>query len=557
MLIRYFISVFLIFPLIRSFAQTDSPFKITKGFYNIVDIETGEKQFNSNYNFLDFYGSSSIFIAKKDSKYGLIDSNEAIILPFEYDTILFKRLKNDRMKVNIPYGFIKKNDLYGMLDSMGNLTTPIHFDQLPKVYNHWGVSCSSKGKFGAISLYGETLVPFEYDRLVSIDEGEFSIVSKNEKYGVYKLRESLVVPIEFERVKKYFKDPLFVVKKEKKEGLYNQFGELKLPIIYDAISYANGYNGKNWLKAASNKLYGIVNSKGELILPVEFEHVNGRHPKGFIVKKKGLYGIVDENGDIIVPIEYQNIDFRTNPRFNINLEARRTELRGFVILEDGTHFDTTAFDDYHKFLAEYIVLKKGKKYRLADWYGNIKPGAYDRIDCHYKTHKCVVNNDDLFGLIDYQGNLILPLKYRGISHLGFDLKYMAFFDENNNAGVMNQDGVVILPPKYQDIEYFEDALKDPVYWKELAFHVKSEGKWGLVSSKGKWLIPPEYDQLYYFNNGLAPARKDSLWGVIDKNNAIVTPFQYKNIRLSTEGIKEILIEDKWIKVNKKGIPIKE
>ena len=75
---------------------------------------------------------------------------------------------------------------------------------------------------------------------------------------------------------------------------------------------------------------------------------------------------------------------------------------------------------------------------------------------------------------------------------------------------------------------------------------------GLVTTKGEWIIPPEYDQLYYFNNGLAPAKKDGLWGVVNLKNEIITPFQFENVSLSIDGLDKIMVEEEWIKVDQKG-----
>ena len=555
MSVKYKFLFFFIFTIISMQGQTVPQIEITQSF-NLIDKTTGEKLFTTNYNFLGKFGKSSIFIAKKATKFGLIDENESIILPFEYDAIFFKRLKNPKLGLNIPYGIVKLNDRYGLLDSIGNLTTQVYFDQFPNIFNQWGGSVSVNGQFGVISPNGELLIPFEYDRDIALN-GEFAIVRKNGWDGVYKLGGSLIIPTEFEGISKQFEEQVYIVRKEEKKGLYNQFGELLLPIAYDDIFYTPSFSDQQWLKVLKDKNQGIVNSKGEFIIQAEYEYISGYHPRGFIIKKEGLYGLIGKKGELLVPIQYRHYFFKKNNHFNTNLEAWRTKQRGYVVLEDGTYYDTTAFDDYQRFEKDFIILKKGNKFRIADWYGHIKPGAYDKIDCNYKTRKCFVSNDNLWGMIDYQGNLLLPLKYHGLRHLGYDYKYMTFLDKNHNVGVMNLEGIIILSAKYENIKYSAGALKDFIYRDNLAFHVKTEGKWGLVSNKEEWLIPPEYDQLYYFNNGLAPAQKRGLWGVIDKNNEVVTPFQYKTVRFSNTGLKKILIGEDWIKVDQKGTPIEK
>lgn len=536
-------------------AQINSQLEITET-YQIKNKKTGQNLLTSNYDFLHFYGSSSFLIAKKDSKYGIIDEKESIILPFEYDTILFKRIKNERMGFNIPFGFVQKNNKYGLLDSLGNLTTSVHFDQPPQTNNHYGLSFSINELFGVVSYNGKVLVPFEYDKRIYLNQ-EFVAVIKNNLWGIYQLGKSLVIPTKFNHITIYSTIPVFVVinrdSKKTKKGMYNLQGDVLLPTIYDDISASpNPKGGTSFLSVSKDNKIGIVNSKGEFILPVEYENIRSNHPEGFIVRKEGNYGLIGWDGNLLMPFKYKGIEYRKNFRFDANIEAWRTDQRGYLVTEDGTHYDTTAFDDYSRFLAEYIILKKGKKNLLADWLGNIKPGTYDIIDCDSRTRKCFAYNEGIGGLIDYQGNVLLPFEYRGFDHLGFDSKYMWYMDIDYNVGVMNTDGLVILPAKYQKIDYFEDALKDPIYRKNIVFHAASESKWGLVTTKGEWIIPPEYDQLYYFNNGLAPAKKDGLWGVVNLKNEIITPFQFENVSLSIDGLDKIMVEEEWIKVDQKG-----
>ena len=555
--VRYILLLILVFNFPKIKAQKDMEFEITKGSYNLINKKTGEKQFTGNYDFLDSFGSSANFIAKKGTKYGLINQEEIIVLPFEYDTIVDRRMRSDKIGFNISYGFIKKNGKFGLLDSLGNSSTPIHFDQAPKTSNHWGIPFSIDGKFGATSLYGEVLIPFEYDNHISINDPNFAHVKKDGKQGLYEFKKSLVLPTEYDYI--YFDEDseIFIVGKEKNRGVYHKNGEIILPIIYDKISHTSLMNGQRCLRLTKDKKKGIANFKGDFILPVEFESINCRHPKGIIVKKNNLYGLMGIDGKIILPLIYKFYKHKSNHRYNANLDVWRTEKRGYIMLENGMHYDTTAFDDFHDLAPHHIILKKGEKFRLADWYGDIKPGEYERIDCHDEIKKCFVKNNDFYGMIDYQGNTILPLKYGGFKNLGFDEKYLMFADKDFKVGVMNTEGLVILSAEYQKIEYSEKSLKDPIYLRHLAFNAMVEEKWGLVSNKGEWLIPPEYDQLGYFNEGIAPAKKDGLWGVINKNNEVVTPFQFERIRISTYGLKEVFIDEKWIKVDTKGNPIKK
>lgn len=521
--------------------------------YNIRDKSSGEKQLKSDYDRLEFFGRSSSLIAKKGKKFGIIDENESVIVPIEYDEIALQKIRNHKLGSYIYLGLIQKDNHYGLLDSTGHLSTPVHFEQRPRFSNHYGTSVSINGKFGGVSPFGEELVPFKYDQPVYLSE-EVAIVQDDNRFGVYKLGASLIVPIEFEEIIKYREDSIFVVKKNLKKGVYNDRGRVVLPIIYDDILLRNTFSMQPYLIVSQDKKVGLFTTEGSPVLPIEYDHIDLYHPNGFIVEKGGLHGLLGEKGEWLTPLKYIDYKFENNSKFNSKLEAWRTDQRGYIVFEGENQYDTTAYDDYRTFTSEYIILRKGGELLIADWLGGIKPGTYDEIDCNFDTRKCFVSKDSYYGMIDYQGNKLLPLKYRGFRKLGFDNRYLSFWDENYKVGVMNIDGLVVLPPSYEKIGYSEKAMNDPVYKEKLAFHVKSNGKWGLVSNDGEWLIPPQYDELYYFNDGRAPAQKEGLWGIINKSNEIITPFQYPQIKLSEFGITEAYINGEWVKVDKKGVP---
>lgn len=61
--------------------------------------------------------------------------------------------------------------------------------------------------------------------------------------------------------------------------------------------------------------YGLINTKGEEVLPVEYEEI---HNFGDIdrtrwrIKKDGLYGFIDEKAKIVIPLQYTDARFFTD-----------------------------------------------------------------------------------------------------------------------------------------------------------------------------------------------------------------------------------------------------
>lgn len=90
-----------------------------------------------------------------------------------------------------------------------------------------------------------------------------------------------------------------------KVGLLNRNRQvIAEPIYDDAIATYS-----NTIKVKKGLYWGIVNTKNEIILPIEFQKIDLITPKIALVKAKNKWGVRDiQNGKISVPLEYQEIE---------------------------------------------------------------------------------------------------------------------------------------------------------------------------------------------------------------------------------------------------------
>lgn len=122
---------------------------------------------------------------------------------------------------------------------------------------------------------------------------------------------------------------------------------------------------------------------------------------------------------------------------------------------------------------------------------------------------------------------------------GEDIKY----------GLINFKGKEILPLKYDFISDFSDGLVS----------VCLDKKWGFVDKKGKEIIPCKYDFAYDFREGLAFVELNNRWGAINKKDEIVIPFKYEDANCFYGGLCVVMLNNKYGCIDKKGntiIPFK-
>lgn len=126
----------------------------------------------------DFYGG--LAYAKKDNKFGFIDTNNNTVIDFKYKWALnFGSIQADGFR----YAPVKKGNKRGYINNKGELVIKCKYDSGYQFKN--GVVPVKKGmKWGCINTEGEVIVPFEYDLIKPIGDDNLIIARKEESLGV-------------------------------------------------------------------------------------------------------------------------------------------------------------------------------------------------------------------------------------------------------------------------------------------------------------------------------------------------------------------------------------
>ena len=222
----------------------------------------------------------------------------------------------------------------------------------------------------------------------------------------------------------------------------------------------------------------------------------------------------------------------------------------------GTHFDS------------FMISKEGQK-GLYDIEGKcLIPIAFSTITS-YNNRYWLVNKEDKQGLYSYMGKEILPPLYDSIevacSYCTTASNY--FIVKKGLYGLCNNEGKFIVDPQYTAIKYrylryfkltkgdschylfnYKDIIKDitlddamPITiqkneQKLFYFNYKQGKAWGLLRENGQPVIAVQYDKplekvgyIHSDSTAYFIACKDNQFGLIDIDNNIVLPFQYKKI----------------------------
>lgn len=128
--------------------------------------------------------------------------------------------------------------------------------------------------------------------------------------------------------------------------------------------------------------------------------------------------------------------------------------------------------------------------------------------------------------------------------------------KDGNYGVIDKTNKTIVPfdGKYQTIEAYSEGMA-PV--------TNAKGKWGFIDLNGVETAKPQYDYLQGgfasvdgFSEGLAAVgvtmKGQDKWAFIDKNDHVIIPLEYDEVRSFSEGLAGVCKGDKWGFLDKTG-----
>ena len=164
---------------------------------------------------------------------------------------------------------------------------------------------------------------------------------------------------------------------------------------------------------------------------------------------------------------------------------------------------------------------------LLDLQGNVIASGLKCDYVYYRGNYFVIKKDGLCGIIDFQGNEIVPMQYKEIAYHddGMFLQgYNALVDEKGRLSYVDVNGTITASVDYE-LSYSD--------YKGFGFNapivaVKNMGKYTLISATHGEL-PGKYDDVLTpaGTNSFIAVQKDGLWGIVDMAGEVVVPFELR------------------------------
>jgi len=502
------------------------------------------------------------FILKQEEKYGVIDKTGNIIITPEYSEV---KIPNPEKGIFVCYQEENTkvcNERNEEILTQYSEIKPIRLKNIVSdlMYEKSVFQYKKDGKYGLINFDGKEITKPIYDEIDSLayKEGEL-LVKQNEKYGVINIKGKELIEIKYDKIEidEYYTDENhyqyagYIVSVTTQEGYrYGYLNYEKKEILeteYNEITRVTDIqdNENTYLICAKNGQYGIVKNE-EIILENEYQSIRYNDTnKLFVVEKSKKYGVVNQKGEQILPVEYKQIDIT-----GMYLYAQK-EQESVVYNCDGTQVamdsNVAILNTNNEKYKIKINNQNKTQYGIIDEEGNqLVEEKYNYMQHLYENYFIVSDENGKLGIIDDKDNRKIEINYESLQRIqDTDLiqtkrtenekqivqiydKTMQKICELQNATILIEDHYIKI---YNETEtqYFSKEGKPlqntQVYPNNQLFVKIENNQYGFVDKEGKLIVNYQYDKALEFNAyGFAAVKKDGKWGVVnEQGEEIVAP----------------------------------
>jgi len=317
---------------------------------------------------------------------------------------------------------------------------------------------SVDGQYGIINLDGKILIQpaFDYiDNLKYFDENGFFTFTKNKLYGIADLTGKIIINPSYRYID-LGPNHTAILEKDRENSLMDFEGKTIIPFGKYNLSLITSDTRTKNLNLLSfqikkndgkNKLYGLMNTKGEILIPPKYTEINRFYNNHLTVfdyhstNRQTSVGVVSKEGkELIDPsdLKYFRINILTKGKF----EFWERDLKTTQISYKIGHLDD---DGKLKLLYDFRI-----KEELANGYF------------------IGFNSEGMHGLLDSNFQVLIPFNFQSL-YLAGSYRIYGYKPENRRLHIFDSNFEYQFPPIYDrvniKIEYdslFEAVLSDVI-----------------------------------------------------------------------------------------------
>lgn len=458
---------------------------------------------------------------KIGGKYGFINDDGTFVIEPIYDEV--KGFHNE-------VAIVKKDGLYGFIDTQGQLVQPIEYD-IPHLNKEPELLLVKRGGFyGYMNYIGDILIECRYEAIANY--GKYMRAKRDGKWGWINHNEEVVVPFDYDFIENYQEDKQqFRYQKGNELGWINRQFESTTSIGLTAWADEVQSTSDDVKYVRVGRYYGLIDSLDNFIIPISYESVIVfDESKKATVKLNGLWGVINDKGEVILPTIYEDNIY--TPLQNWLL--RQGNQYG-IANNQGKILIPVEYDMVYPFINDWALVQKNGKWGYVNRNNEIIiPFEYQNLNS-FMNNRAIAQKDSLWGIINQNNEVLLPFKYEVLNE---DILNTISATLNGKWGLIGSDYQEIIPFQYDELSALSTCVK-----------VGLNDKYGLYNLEGQLIVQVEYDELTASNNSeYIVACKDGRCGILNNKGKQITRLNFEKIRWH-EDKAEGLRKGKWKQID--------
>ena len=280
-------------------------------------LKNNKEILNYEYEDRQYNVLGSIFVTKRNGKYGAVNQEGTTVLYPEYDNvytggmylnalkdkdIFIFDLNGNKIETNEVsktktenanyYITIDKNNKYKVVDSKDNIIIDKDYTYIEYLPGDYFI-VERDSKSGIIDSNGKSVIELKYDSISRINETDILQMEKDKNIALYNLNMKEIVSMDNAIVKEVKDEKAYILLYSDTDFKYfdKKGNILTSQNLFENNSlFAKNINGKWW----------FVDKDGNLKVQNDYELVTDFNKYGFAgIKKDGKWGSINQNGEVV------------------------------------------------------------------------------------------------------------------------------------------------------------------------------------------------------------------------------------------------------------------
>ena len=297
-------------------------------------------------------------------------------------------------------------------------------------------------------------------------------------------------------------------------GIKDTLGNVVISPKYKNIEYCNS---NEFIVTDEDDKVGIIDREENIVLPLIYEYLHCYYENQSIAATEDSIYLIDRNFRVIKPIEKPFGFYRAKSGYVWFILCTRNS---FYLSKRGATLKDSDIHHVYTYEGDTIYLNKAKV--IIDQTYNNSQQSYHQL----YPNLFVISDDQNLNIGDIKGNLLHPDKIRDRyfigNHIGRGHQHIIQFEEE--ALFYNKIGHLIRTLK---ANYISSSNGEP---EKHYLEYKYENKWGLVDVKGNIIIEPQYKKIELINDYSFIGYTNDTPIVYDLNENIISDISFTDFK---------------------------